>query len=147
YRLRWMDVKYEPGTVKVVAFDDQGNPAEEKEIHTAGKPHHIELAADRTILEADGEDISFITATIVDKDGNPCPADDSRLNFKVSGKGSFRAACNGDPTSLEVFHKPTMKAFSGKLVVLVQSGTEPGNVKLTVMGKGLKEGKLDLQVR
>lgn len=147
YRLRWMDVKYEPGTVKVVAYDDDGNPAEEKEIHTAGAPHHIELTPDRTVLKADGEDISFVTATIVDKDGNPCPTDDSQLNFNVSGKGSFRAVCNGDPTSLEMFHKPTMKAFSGKLVILVQSGTEAGDIKLTVTGKGLKEGKLNLQAR
>lgn len=147
YRLRWMDVKYEPGTVKVVAYDDEGNPAAEKEIKTAGAPHHIELSADRTVLNADGEDISFVTATIVDKDGNPCPTADNQLNFKVTGKGSFRAVCNGDPTSLEMFHKPTMRAFSGKLVVLVQSGIEAGNVELNVSGKGLKTGKLDLQVR
>ena len=147
YRLRWMDVKYEPGTVRVVAYDDRGNPAAEKEIKTAGAPHHIELSADRTILKADGEDISFVTATIVDKDGNPCLIDNSRLSFKVSGKGSFRAVCNGDPTSLELFHNPTMKVFNGKLVVLVQSGVEAGNVTLTVKGKGLKEGKMDLQLR
>ncbi len=147
YRLRWMDVKYEPGTLRVVAYDADGKAVAEKEVHTAGAPHHIELSADRTTLKADGEDISFVTATIVDKDGNPCPAADSRLNFKVSGKGSFRAVCNGDPTSLEQFHKPSMKAFNGKLVVLVQSGRETGNVKLTVKGKGLKEGRLDLQLR
>lgn len=147
YRLRWMDVKYEPGTLRVVAYDDEGNPVNEKEIHTAGAPHHIELSADRKVLKANGEDISFVTATIVDKHGNPCPTADNSLNFKVSGKGNFRAVCNGDPTSLELFHKPTMKAFSGKLVILVQSGTESGDVKLTVGGKGLREAKLDLHVR
>jgi beta-galactosidase len=147
YRLRWMDVKYEPGTVRVVAYDDEGNPVNEKEIHTAGAPHHIELTADRNVLTANGEDISFVTATIVDKNGNTCPMADIRLSFNVSGMGSFKAVCNGDPTSLELFHKPTMKAFNGKLVILVQSGVVPGNVKLTVVGKGLKEGTLDLQVR
>ena len=131
----------------MVAYDDEGNPVDEKEIHTAAAPHHIELAADKTILSANGEDISFVTATIVDKDGNPCPTADNQLNFKVSGKGSFKAVCNGDPTSLELFHKPTMKVFSGKLVILVQSGTEPGDIQLTVAGKGLKGGKLDLKVR
>ena len=145
YRLRWMDVKYEPGTVKVVAYDDDGNAVSEKEIRTAGAPHHIELSADRTELSADGEDISFVTATIVDQNGNPCPTDNTQLKFKVTGEGSFKAVCNGDPTSLEMFHKPTMKAFNGKLVVLVQSGTESGDIKLTVSGRGLKEGQLDLQ--
>jgi beta-galactosidase len=98
-------------------------------------------------LKANGEDLSFVTATIVDKNGNPCPTADTRLDFKVSGKGSFRAVCNGDATSLELFNKPTMKAFSGKLVILVQSGFDTGDVKLTVVGKGLKEGKVTLQVR
>ena len=147
YRLRWMDVKYEPGSVRVVAYDKSGNAVDEKEIHTAGAPHRIELSADRTTINADGEDISFVTATVVDKDGNPCPTDNSQLKFKVTGNGSFRAVCNGDPTSLEIFHEPTMKAFSGKLVVLVQSGTEHGNVRLSVTGKGLKEGALDLQAK
>ncbi|MCV9387360.1 DUF4982 domain-containing protein [Reichenbachiella ulvae] len=147
YRLRWMDVKYEPGTVRVVAYDDDGNAVSEKEIKTAGAPHHIELSADRTILNADGEDISFVTATVVDKDGNPCPTADSQLKFKVKGNGSFRAVCNGDPTSLELFHKPTMKAFNGKLVVLVQSSTDTGPVKLSVSGNGLESGQLEIQVK
>ena len=69
---------------KVVAYDDEGNPAAEKEIKTAGAPHHIELSADRTVLNADGEDISFVTATIVDKDETPCPTANNQLNFKVT---------------------------------------------------------------
>ncbi|WP_237390618.1 DUF4982 domain-containing protein [Fulvivirga sediminis] len=147
YRLRWMDVKYEPGTLKVVAYDDNGKAVAEKEIHTAGAPHHIELKADRTVLDASGNDISFVTATIVDEKGNPCPTADNRLNFKVSGEGAFRAVCNGDATSLEVFHKPTMKAFNGKLVILVQSGEKAGAAKLTVSGKGLKKATTTLEIK
>jgi Beta-galactosidase/beta-glucuronidase len=144
YRLMWMDVKYEPGTLKVVAYDDQGKPAAEKTVVTAGKPHHIKLEADRQTITANGEDLSFVTATIVDKQGNPCPNASNRLYFTVKGNGKYRAACNGDATSLEVFHKPTMKAFSGKLVVLVQSSTQAGNIELTVSGDELKEGKLTI---
>ncbi len=69
----WDDVKYEPGTLKVVAFDKSGKPAAEKEIHTAGKPHHPELSADRNGITADGKDLSYITVSVVDKDGNLCP--------------------------------------------------------------------------
>ena len=140
YRLMWMDVKYEPGTIKVVAFDESGNPVAEKEMVTAGEPHAIQLEADRTAIAADGEDISFVTASIVDIDGNPCPTASNQLNFTVTGNGSFRAACNGDATSLEMFHHPSMKAFNGKLVVLVQSGTEPGDITLTVTSEDLKTG-------
>ncbi|WP_258103806.1 glycoside hydrolase family 2 TIM barrel-domain containing protein [Marinoscillum sp. MHG1-6] len=145
YRLMWKDVRYEPGRVKVVAFGDQGNIAAERSIVTSGTPHHIQLEADRLVVAADGEDLCYVTATIVDKNGNPCPMADNRLNFKVKGAGSYRAACNGDATSLEVFHQPTMKAFSGKLVVLVQSTQKVGDIELTVSGNGLKKERIELR--
>jgi beta-galactosidase len=147
YRLMWMDVKYEPGTVKVVAYDKDGKPAAEKEIKTAGKPDRIILEPDRTTISADGEDISFVTVSVVDKNGNPCPTINEQLRFSVKGKGVYRAACNGDATSLEPFHLPTMKLFNGKLVVLVQSTKEAGDVELSVHGRGLKTGKVLIQTK
>lgn len=144
YRLMWNDVTYQPGSIKVVAFDKDGKPAAEKEIKTAGKPHKLVLEADRTVLKADGKDLSFVTISVVDKNGTPCPTATNDLQFLVSGKGKFRAACNGDATSLELFHEPKMKLFSGKLVVLVQSLKEAGEMELKVTGKGLKSGKIKL---
>ncbi len=144
YRLMWMNVKYEPGTVKVVAYDDSGKATEVKEIQTAGEPCQIILDADQKTIAADGEDISFVTVSVVDKNGIVCPTATNQLQFKVSGAGTYRAACNGDATSLEMFHKDTMKLFSGKLVVLVKSSTTAGNIKLEVKGKGLKSGILQL---
>ncbi len=142
YRLMWMDVKYEPGTLKVVAYDDQGKAVAEKSIVTAGKPHHIVLEADQQVVLANGEDLSYVTATIVDKQGNPCPTASNRLTFEVKGQGKYRAACNGDATSLELFHEPSMKAFNGKLVVLVQSSTQKGDIELIVSGDKLRKGKI-----
>jgi beta-galactosidase len=145
YRLMWMDVNYEPGTVKVVAFGPDGKPAAQKTMVTAGKPHRLLLEPDRTTIAANGTDFSFVTVTVVDKDGNPCPDAALPLQFSVKGAGNFRAACNGDATSLEPFHLPTMKTFSGKLVVLVQATEKGGNIELSVTGKGLKTAKLALQ--
>jgi beta-galactosidase len=145
YRLMWMDVKYEPGTVKVVAFGKDGKPAAEKEMVTAGKPYKLLLEPDRTTITADGKDISFVTISVVDKNGNLCPTAAEQLNFSVKGSGTYRAACNGDATSLELFHLPTMKTFSGKLVVLVQATKEAGNIELMVSSKSLKKGKVTLQ--
>lgn len=145
YRLMWMNVKYEPGTLKVVAFDKAGKPAAEQSVVTAGKPYKIMLQPDRTALHADGNDISFVTVSVLDKNGNPCPDAVNQLSFKVNGSGSFRAACNGDAASLEPFHLPTMKLFSGKLVVLVQAAAKPGPVQLIVEGKGLKTAALQLE--
>jgi len=146
-RLMWMDVKYEPGTLKVVAFDDSGNPVAEQEVHTAGKPHHLELEADRDVISADGKDLSYVTVSVVDKDGNLCPNATKQLNFSVTGAGKFKAVCNGDATSLELFHLPTMKVFSGKLVVTVQSLEVAGNMTLEVKSKGLKTGKTTITTR
>ena len=147
YRLMWMDVTYEPGTIKVVAYDDQGNAVAETETHTAGKPYQLILETDRSQLDADGKDLAFVTVSVVDKNGIPCPTATNQLNFKVKGAGSFRAAANGDATSLEMFHLPTMKLFSGKLVVLVQSSENPGDIELTVSGKGLKAGKINIPAK
>lgn len=145
YRLMWMDVKYEPGTLKVVAYDANGKAVAEKLVVTAGKPHSIKLEADRKTIQADGEDISFVTATVVDKNGNECPTASNQLNFTVRGAGTYRAACNGDATSLEQFHLPTMKVFNGKLVILVQSTSETGSIQLDVTGAGLKKAQIQLE--
>ncbi len=145
YRLMWMDVKYESGTLKVVAFDDNGKPIAEKEIHTTGKPHHLKLSADRKVISADGNDLSYVTVTVVDKNDNICPNAANQLNFEVSGAGKFKAVCNGDATSLEMFHLPTMKAFSGKLVVTVQSLKQTGEIQLVVKGKGLKTSNITIK--
>lgn len=156
YRLRWMNVKYEPGELKVVAYDAQGNKAAEEIIKTAGKPHHIELIADRSHLSAtpmiDGQaqdtpDMAFVTVKVVDKDGNLCPDADNQLVFNVKGKAArFNSCCNGDATSTEVFTASTMKAFHGELVVVVEATALKGMATLEVKGKGLKTGTLKLSV-
>lgn len=144
YRLMWMDIKYEPGTLKVVAFDNKGNSVAETEVKTAGKPQQIVLESDVQILKANGEDLAFVTVSVVDKNGIPCPSATNQLSFEVKGEGTYRAACNGDATSLELFHLPTMKLFSGKLVVLIQSTNKVGDIELKVKGKGLKTGILKI---
>lgn len=117
YRLMWHDAVYQPGEVRVVAYDEQGNPVAEKTVRTAGKPHHIELVTDRSSLLADGKDLAYVTLRIVDKDGNLCPNDGRLVSFKVKGAGKYRASANGDPTCLDLFHKPEMHAFGGMLTV------------------------------
>lgn len=147
YRLMWTDVLYEPGELKVVAYDNSGKKVEEKTVRTAGKPHHLEVVADRTALSADGKDLAYITVRVVDKDGNLCPADDRLVSFTVKGAGSFRAAANGDATCLDLFHLPRMHAFSGQLTAIVQSGAESGNLVFEAKAKGVKAGKLTLEVK
>lgn len=142
YRLMWMDTVYEPGTVKVVAYDADGNPVAEKEIHTAGKPYRIVLEADRSQIKADGKDLSFVTVKVVDRNGNLCPLADNRISFKVKGKGSYRAGANGNPASLESFQEPEMKVFYGMMTAIVSSSEEPGDIILEATSKGLRKAVL-----
>ena len=142
YRLMWMDTKYEPGTVKVVAYNEAGEAVAEREVKTAGKPHHIELKVDRATIEANGKDLAFVTVSVVDKDGNLCPAADNLIEFSVAGEGHYRAGANGNSVSLELFHEPRMKVFSGMMTAIVESNDTPGTITLTARSKGLKSAKI-----
>ncbi|UOQ77552.1 DUF4982 domain-containing protein [Hymenobacter sp. 5516J-16] len=145
YRLMWNEVKYEPGAIKVVAYDAQGKAVAQEEVRTAGQPHHIKLVADRTSLTADGQDLAYVTARVEDAQGNLCPEATNQLQFSVNGVGRFRAVANGDATNLELFHQPRMKAFQGQLVALVQTTNQAGAVQLKATSKGLKDGVIQLQ--
>lgn len=147
YRLMWMDTQYEPGTVRVVAYDENGNAVAEREIRTAGKPHRIVLEADRNTLNADGEDISFVNVRLVDKDGNFCATDEREISFTVKGAGTFKAVANGNPASLESFQLPKMKLFSGQLTALVQAGEKSGTLVLEAKAKGVKSAKIEIEVK
>jgi beta-galactosidase len=146
YRLIWDNVKYEPGELKVVAYDSNGRAAMEKVVRTAGKPHHLELEADRTKLKADGKDLVYVTVRVVDKDGNLCPDDGRLVKFKVTGAGSYRAAANGDAACLDLFHLPQMHAFSGQLTAIVQSGENEGMMTLQATASGIKGGTIMINV-
>ncbi|MBO5855043.1 MAG: DUF4982 domain-containing protein [Alistipes sp.] len=142
YRLMWMDTKYQPGEVKVVAYDKDGNAVAEQVVRTAGKPHHIELVADRSTIKADGRDLSFITVRVVDKDGNLCPDAQHLVEYSVKGAGFYRAGASGNPVSLELFHEPRMKVFNGMMTAIVQSNETAGEITLTAKAKGLKSAKI-----
>lgn len=147
YRLRWMEVPYEAGELRVVAYDADGEAAMESCVRTAGEPAAIVCTADRTQLTADGKDLAYVTVSIVDKEGTPCPTASDLLNFKVGGAARFRAAANGDPTSLELFHEPQMHAFNGRLTVIVESGERRGEATLEVSGEGLQPATVNVVCR
>ena len=145
YRLMWMDVVYEPGELKVVAYDKSGKVAEEKIVRTAGRPHHLELVPDRVELTANGKDLAYVTVRVVDKDGNLCPFDDRLVNFSVKGAGEYAAGANGNAASLDLFHLPRMHAFSGQLTAIVKAGKKEGEIILEAKARGVKPARLVLQ--
>ena len=147
YRLMWMDTKYEPGTVKAVAYDANGKEVATEEIRTAGAPHHLVLEADRKTIKADGKDLSFITVSVVDKDGNLCPHADDLVKFKVKGAGTYRAGANGNSASLDLFHLPEMHFFNGKLTAIVESSEQPGTIQFEASAKGVKNATITIATK
>ncbi|MCF8358170.1 MAG: DUF4982 domain-containing protein [Prolixibacteraceae bacterium] len=144
YRLMWMDLLYEAGEVKVVAYNENGDAVKEAFMKTAGKPQRIELIPDRTEITANGKDLAYINVRIVDKDGNLCPTDQRLIEFSVSGNGSYRASANGDPTCLYMFHERRMPLFNGQLTAIVQSGNESGKIIFEAKARGVKKAKFEI---
>lgn len=143
YHVVWR-VKYEPGTIKAVSRKE-GKVVMEKEIHTAGEPAQIRLTADRTEIQADGTDLSFITVEIVDKDGNLCPNADNLVNFDVQGAAFIAGVDNGSPISHESFKAPHRKAFYGKCLVVLQNNGDRGDIQLNAVSEGLEKAMLNIQ--
>lgn len=138
YRLMWKDVRYEPGTVLVVAYDADGQEAARDSVVTAGAPS--KLAAEASFIS---DDLSFITVSVLDKAGIPVPTADNPVRVRVRGRGlRFKAIANGDATCLESFRQPQMHLFSGKLTVIVERTGKPGKGVVVLRSKGLKKTKI-----
>ncbi|MBZ0258887.1 DUF4982 domain-containing protein [bacterium] len=144
YRLRWLDVKYQPGELRAVAYKN-GEVIGESVMRTAKQPASIRLTPDRAALSASGDDLSYILVEALDEDGTLCPLADNRVEFSIEGPASIAAVGNGNPLSLEPFQAEYRKLFYGKamLIVKTQAG-QTGEVLVTASSKGLKDGKARL---
>lgn len=147
YRLMWMDIRYEPGEVKVVAYDEDGNKAAERVIRTAGKAHHLVVTPNRADLKADGDDLVYFTVQVADKDGNIVPTDSRMVKFTVIGAGEFEATANGDPTCLLPFQNPEMKLFSGAATAIARSGKTPGLLTFKASAPGVRAATVSIPVK
>lgn len=140
----WWRVKYQPGTLKAVSRKN-GKTILTREIKTAGLPAKIILSADRKILKANGEDLSFITVTVTDAKGNVVPYSDNLITFTIKGEGFIAGVDNGDQTSMESFKAPRRKAFNGKCLIIVGTTEKKGAIVVTAKSKGLQNSTLILQ--
>jgi beta-galactosidase len=140
YRLRWDDVVYEPGTLKVVTCKN-GKKWATDVMKTANEAARLKLEPDRSRIGADGKDLSFVTVTVTDKRGLTVPRADNRIHFEIEGPGQIVATDNGDPTGFEAFQSRDRKAFSGLCLVIIRGEPgQPGKIKLTAKADGLSVG-------
>lgn len=133
--LMWQ-VPFTPGTLKAISRTG-GKEVLVQEIKTAGAPAKLVVKADRTKINADGNDLSFLTIDVVDENGTIVPNADNLVKFELTGNGQIVGVDNGDPVSHESFKAPQRKAFHGKCLVVVQAGQMAGNLKLTASSEGL----------
>jgi len=146
YRMKW-DVEYQPGDIKVVAYTD-GKAVAEKQIFTAGLPAEVRLTADRTELSADGHDLAFITADVLDARGNLVPDADNLIHFTVEGAAEVMAVGNGDSATVEPFVADYRRAFNGKALLVVRTvDGEAGEILVGAFSKELAVESILLEAK
>lgn len=142
YRLRWDELKYEPGELKVVAYKN-GKKWAEDVVKTTDEPAQLKASADRNIIQADGKDLSFITVRVADKNGLTTPRANNSIKFEIDGCGEIVATDNGDPTNFTPFPSNERNAFNGLALVIVRSKPDvSGSITVTAKSVGLKEAQL-----
>jgi len=145
YHVVWR-VKYEPGVVKAISRRN-GETVLEREIHTAGPPAQVCLIPDRTEINADGKDLSFVTVEIRDKDGHICPNANNLVTFSVEGAGFIAGVDNGSPISMERFKANHRRAFYGKCLAVIQNNGTLGGIKLIAASDGLKADVVTIKAK
>ena len=145
-RLTWDDVRYEPGSLRAIAYKNGQKWAEEL-VETTGKPAALQVTAEKTELKNDGTDLSFIRVAVVDSQGRVVPRSKNHLKFSVTGPAEIIATDNGDATSLLPFQLSERDAYNGLALVILRSQyMKQGKVVLTVESKGLPKQKVVLKV-
>ncbi len=134
--INWWSVPYEAGEIKAVAFDGDSIAATSV-LNTAQKPEQILLNADRTTLKANGQDLSYITVELTDKNGLLHPKTNNLVEFEINGPGKILAVANSNPMSVESFQQPKRKTYKGRCLVIVKSEKEAGKITLTAKSEGL----------
>jgi beta-galactosidase len=147
YRLRWDDVVYEPGELTVIAYK-AGTQWAMDSVRTAQAASKLVLTPDRSEIAGDGKDLSFVTVTVTDADGQMVPRSMSPIHFEVTGPGEIVATDNGDPTDMTSFPSRDRKAFNGLALAIVRArrGTS-GDIVVTATSEGLAEASATINAR
>jgi beta-galactosidase len=147
YRLRWDDVLYESGELKAIAYKN-GEKWAEKVMKTTGEASCLTATADRTIIAADGKDLSFITIQVSDDEGLLVPRTNNLIRFSIEGPGEILATDNGDQTDMRAFPSHERNAFNGLALVIVRAKTgQKGNITIKVQAEGLKAATVKVKTK
>jgi beta-galactosidase len=139
-------VPYAPGVLKAVGVRGDRVVAESV-LTTAGAAAKLRVTADRTELQADGEDLSFVTVEAVDANGRPDLSADQEVHFEISGPGVIAAVGNGDGQDPASYQGDRRKLYQGRALVTIRTSRQAGPIKLTVKSSGLSDGSLTMNAK
>ena len=141
------EVPYEAGTLIACCYDN-GSETASQTLKTTGKPAAIRLRADRTEIKANRNDLSYVSAEIIDSEGNIVPdADDIMVSFDITGKGGLAGVGSGNPCDMSSFQQPTKRTWQGICLVIVRPGTKTGKIKISATAEGLKGASLTISAK
>lgn len=136
-------VPFEPGVLRVVGHFADGSECSEV-LHTPSDPAAVVLTSDKEALLADGRDIAFVEISTVDVNGIPVGNARNRIRVEVSGAGRLVGLDNGDSTDYDSYKGDNRRLFSGKLLAMVESTLEPGEITVRAYSEGLENAELRL---
>ena len=136
-------VPFEPGVLRVVGHFADGSECSEV-LHTPSDPAAVVLTSDKETLLADGRDIAFVEISTVDVNGIPVGNARNRIRVEVSGAGRLIGLDNGDSTDYDSYKGDNRRLFSGKLLAMVESTLEPGEITVRAYSEGLETAELKL---
>jgi beta-galactosidase len=135
---------FQPGTLKAVSRRN-GKIVLTKEIKTSGKAARIQLIVDKKNLKADGKELSFITARVLDKNGVLVPTADNEIKFSITGNGAFAGSDNGYQADTISLKSPKRKCWMGMALAIIQSTEKKGNITLTAISPGISSASVTIR--
>ena len=138
------EVTYQPGAIEAVSYTN-GKETGRTTLKTASQPAGLRLSADRETINAEYGDLAYVTVEVVDADGSRVPSADPEISFEVSGPGELLAVGTANPTSEELYVGSQRKAWQGRLMAVVRSTGEAGEITLTAQAEGLPAASLQIQ--
>jgi len=140
------ETTYQPGSLEVISYDENGKELGRSMLKTATEETVLSVTPESTVLKANGEDLAYIVVNLTDNGGIVKVLEDKTIHVKVEGAGTLQAVGSGSPRTTEKFTGTSFTTYYGRMIAVVRSGFEKGEIKVTISAEGLAEKSITLKV-